>query len=33
MAWARANGNDMVRKKVTELLPRAEAAFKRMNEL
>lgn len=33
MAWARANGNDMVRKKVTELMPRAEAAFKRMNEL
>lgn len=33
MAWARANGNDMVRKKVNELLPRAEAAFKRMNEL
>jgi len=33
MAWARANGNEMVRKRVTEILPRAEAAFTRMNEL
>jgi len=33
MAWARANGNDLVRKEVIGLLPRAEAAFKRMNEL
>ena len=33
MAWARANGNEMVRKKVTEILPRAEAASRRMNEL
>jgi len=33
MAWARANGDERVRKGVNELRPRAEAVFKRMNEL
>lgn len=33
LAWARANKNEGVEKRAKEILPRAEATYKRMNEL